>query len=101
MEVGHCRMSWININLSPGEAESIAGALRGINSAAEYGDVNGVLSYLFNNWELFGLRDRYIFLHNLLFLQKKRSSKRFILFLFKSQCVIMTISILNIQQHKL
>ncbi|XP_023331982.1 ras GTPase-activating-like protein IQGAP1, partial [Eurytemora carolleeae] len=40
------------------EAESIAGALRGINSAAEYGDVNGVLSYLFNNWELFGLRDR-------------------------------------------
>ena len=54
-------MSWININLSPGEAESIAGALRGINSAAEYGDVNGVLSYLFNNWELFGLRDRFIF----------------------------------------
>ena len=83
MEVGHCRMSWININLSPGEAESIAGALRGINSAAEYGDVNGVLSYLFNNWELFGLRDRYIFLHNLLFLQKNVVQKDLFYFCLK------------------
>jgi len=40
------------------EAVSVAGALRGINSAVEYRDINGVLSYLANNWQLFGLRNR-------------------------------------------
>jgi hypothetical protein len=40
------------------EAISVAGALRGLNSAVEYGDAIGVMSYLANNWELFGLQAR-------------------------------------------
>ena len=34
--------------------------MKGINSAVEYGDVNGILSYLYNNWQLFGLSRRSI-----------------------------------------
>lgn len=46
------------VNHLTAEAVSVSGALKGLNSAVEYGDVNGVLSYLYNNWELFGLAGR-------------------------------------------
>ena len=40
------------------EGVSIAGALKGVNRAVEFGDANGVISYLFNNWQLFKLNTR-------------------------------------------
>lgn len=40
------------------EAISVAGALKGVNNAIEYKDAIGVISYLFNNWQLFRLNSR-------------------------------------------
>ena len=54
----HSSLLFIYIPIYVVEAISVAGALKGVNNAIEYKDAIGVISYLFNNWQLFRLNSR-------------------------------------------